>query len=113
MSITGYYIQETIDAASTVTSTASSVGSAIGAAVEAGAPILVPFTKFLPLISEIGNIFNEIVEITQAAEHNKRTCDALLQRVYAADLAVIDLKVKRDKQEFFNNKNYLYESSKS
>ncbi|RIA93448.1 hypothetical protein C1645_16305 [Glomus cerebriforme] len=68
---------------------------------------IVPFNKFLPLIVEIGNLFNDVVEITQAAEHNKRTCEVLLQRVYAADLAVIDLKVKRNKQEFFNNKNYL------
>src|SRR5256885_1940712 len=71
---------------------ASSAGIAIEAAV-----VVVPFTKFLPLISEIGNIFNEVIEITQAAEHNKRTCDALLRRVYAADLAVIDLKIQRNR----------------
>ncbi|GES75769.1 kinase-like domain-containing protein [Rhizophagus clarus] len=95
------------DGASSLTNLMQSAGTTIGAAVEAGAPIVVPFTKFLPLISEIGNIFNEIVDLSQAAEHNKRTCDALLHRVYAADLAVLDLKVQRNKKDFFNNKNYL------
>ncbi|RGB38185.1 kinase-like domain-containing protein [Rhizophagus diaphanus] len=101
------FVEKIADHASTIIDVASSTGAAIGAAVEAGAPIVVPFTKFLPLISEIGNIFNEIVELAQAAEHNKRTCDALLQRVYAADLAVLDLKVQRNRKDFFNNKNYL------
>lgn len=41
--------------------------------------IIVPFTKFLPLIDEIRNIFNEIV---QAAEYNGRICNALMQRVH-------------------------------
>ncbi|CAG8678192.1 14423_t:CDS:2, partial [Funneliformis mosseae] len=69
----------------------------------------VPFAKFVPLISEIGNVLNEIVEIVQAAEHNKRTCKALLQRVRAAGLAVFDLKIRRDEnKEFFVNRNYLY-----
>ena len=62
--------------------------------------------KFLPLISEIGNSLNELIEIEQAAEHNQRTCKSLLQRVYAADLAVLELKVQRNK-EFFSNRNYL------
>src|SRR6266498_1779524 len=70
-------------------------------------PAVVSFIKFLPLISEIGNVLNELIEIEQAAEHNKRTCKALLQRVYAADLAVLELKVQRN-VEFFNNKNYLH-----
>ncbi|GBC04282.1 hypothetical protein RclHR1_00560009 [Rhizophagus clarus] len=65
---------------------------------------VVPFANFLPLISEIGNSFNEIVKLAQAAEHNIRTCAVLLQRVYAAVLAVLD---QRNREEFFNNKNYL------
>ncbi|POG65397.1 hypothetical protein GLOIN_2v1861852, partial [Rhizophagus irregularis DAOM 181602=DAOM 197198] len=96
-----------IDRASFLIDAASSTGAAIAEAVAAGAPIAIPFSKFVPLFYEIGNIFNEIIELAQAAEHNKRTCDALLQRVYAAELAVQDLKRQRNSKEFFNNKNYL------
>ncbi|CAB4446654.1 unnamed protein product [Rhizophagus irregularis] len=71
--------------------------------------VLVPFTRFLPLINEIENIFYEIIELVEAAEHNKRTCKILRNRVYAAESAVRDLKV-RDREEnrdFFNVKNYF------
>jgi hypothetical protein len=99
-----------VDNASTIIDVASSTGAAIGTAIEAGAPLVVPFTKFLPIINEIGNIYNEIVDLVEAAEHNKRTCVILKQRVYAADLAVLDLKNqehKEDRKDFFNSKNYL------
>src|SRR5688572_7823738 len=66
----------------------------------------VPITKFSTLMNEIGNAFHEIVDIEQAAEHNKRICKALLRRVHVANLAVLDLKTQRN-QEFYNKKNYL------
>src|SRR5215213_5088361 len=69
---------------------------------------IVPIQKFRPLIHEIGNILNEVIDIAQAAEHNKRTCDCLLQRVYAAELAVLELNVQRNNHEFFNKKNFVY-----
>ncbi|CAI2195872.1 10223_t:CDS:2, partial [Funneliformis geosporum] len=78
-------------------------------AIGEAATAAVPFTRFMPLISEIANVLNEIVEIVQAAEHNKRTCEALLQRVHAAELAVFDLRIPRnDNKDFFVNNNYLY-----
>ncbi|RGB40251.1 kinase-like domain-containing protein [Rhizophagus diaphanus] len=75
----------------------------------AAVPMLVPFTKFLPLIKEIEDVFYEIVELVEASEHNKRTCKILRNRVYAAESAVRDLKV-RDREEnrdFFNVHNYF------
>ncbi|GBC09495.1 hypothetical protein RclHR1_08900009 [Rhizophagus clarus] len=79
------------------------------AGVKVVAETAVSFTKFLPIISEIGNIFNEIVDLVEAAEHNKRTCKILKDRVYAIELIVLDLKVQREDNEvFLNNKNYLY-----
>ncbi|POG65395.1 hypothetical protein GLOIN_2v1483159 [Rhizophagus irregularis DAOM 181602=DAOM 197198] len=66
---------------------------------------VIPFTKVVPLISEIENNFNEIVKLTQAAEHNKRTCEILKERIQAINLIVLDL---RSKEEFFNNINYFY-----
>ncbi|CAB4440823.1 unnamed protein product [Rhizophagus irregularis] len=67
---------------------------------------VVPFAKFHPLINEIRSILTEIIEIAQAAEHNKRICDVLKLRVYAVDLATFELNVMRNNQEFFNRKNY-------
>ncbi|CAG8525215.1 11916_t:CDS:2 [Funneliformis mosseae] len=96
------------DVANIVEPIASTTGK-FTAAIGEAAIATVPFAKFVPLISEIGNVLNEIVEIVQAAEHNKRTCKALLQRVRAAGLAVFDLKIRRDEnKEFFVNRNYLY-----
>src|SRR5687767_10569554 len=91
-------ISETMDFAEFISSVASTA--------EDITPAIVPLMKFLPLISEIGNSLNKLIEIEQAAEHNQRTCKSLLQRVYAADLAVLELKVQRNK-EFFCNRNYL------
>ncbi|CAB4482492.1 unnamed protein product [Rhizophagus irregularis] len=70
--------------------------------------MFVPFAKFLPLINEIGNFFNEIIELVEAAEHNKRTCEILKNRVRVAQLAVRDLRDKRkDREDFFNKINYI------
>ena len=46
----------------------SDVIGKIGAATE----IIVEFTKFEPLISNITNALNELIKIVQTAEHNKR-----------------------------------------
>ncbi|GBB83353.1 hypothetical protein RclHR1_10080006, partial [Rhizophagus clarus] len=72
------------------------------------APFTIPFAKFLPLINEIRNILNDVINIAQEAEYNTRICNALKQRVYAIDLAVLDLKVQRNNQEYFNGNNYLH-----
>ncbi|CAB4474360.1 unnamed protein product [Rhizophagus irregularis] len=69
---------------------------------------VIPFPKFFPLISEISNVLNEIIEITQTTEYCKRICDMLKQRVDAVDLAVRDFKVKKYNQGFFNHNNYIY-----
>jgi hypothetical protein len=44
--------------------------------------------------------------MVQAAEHNKRICEALKRRVYAVDLAVLDFKVHRDKGVIYNETSY-------
>uniref|UniRef100_U9U394 Protein kinase domain-containing protein n=1 Tax=Rhizophagus irregularis (strain DAOM 181602 / DAOM 197198 / MUCL 43194) TaxID=747089 RepID=U9U394_RHIID len=71
------------------------------------APVLVPFTNFLPLIKEIGSVFEAIIDIVEAAEHNKRTCKVLKERVRVAKLAVQQLREEKDeKEDFFNKNNY-------
>ncbi|CAB5394099.1 unnamed protein product [Rhizophagus irregularis] len=52
----------------------------------------VSFSKFIPLISEIGNVFNEILDLVEAAEHNKRTCGILRDRVNVAELAAKNIE---------------------
>ncbi|GET59728.1 kinase-like domain-containing protein [Rhizophagus irregularis DAOM 181602=DAOM 197198] len=70
--------------------------------------MIVPFAKFLPLINEIGNFFNETIELVEAAEHNKRTCEILKNRVHVAELAIRELREKRkDREDFFNKINYI------
>src|ERR1043166_4477391 len=90
-----------------VENTIDAISPAVGVFGNADNAIAVPITKFRPLINEIGNILNEVIDISQAAEHNKRTCECLLKRIYAADLAVLELKVQRNNQEFFNRKNFV------
>ncbi|CAI2178739.1 5396_t:CDS:2, partial [Funneliformis geosporum] len=68
--------------------------------------LAVPFVNFLPLITEVAKIYNEIVEIYQAAEHNKKICGILLDRVQVADADVKNLKNRRDENvKFFSEKN--------
>ena len=101
-------VENTIDAMSPEAAV-ENAGNKITAEDEAEVIIIVPFAKFLPLISEIGNIINEVIEIIQVAEHNRRTCHFLLQRVSSANLAVFNLKINHQhNRKFFNSKNYLY-----
>ena len=48
--------------------------------------------KFLPLIGEVAAILKEIVEIHQSAEHNKRICGIMYDRVSIAETAIKNLK---------------------
>ncbi|PKK67942.1 hypothetical protein RhiirC2_751026 [Rhizophagus irregularis] len=63
----------------------------------------VPFAKFLPLINDIVNSYNEIIELVEAAEYNKRTCKILQKRVRVVESAIQDLRGEReDRKDFFN-----------
>ncbi|CAI2179071.1 11925_t:CDS:2 [Funneliformis geosporum] len=68
-----------------------------------------PFAVFLPLITEVTQVFNEIIKIYQTAEHNKKICGIFLDRVQIADTAVRNLKNRRDENvEFFTTNNLLH-----
>src|SRR5579859_1891494 len=75
--------------------------SSICAGVEVVTKVAVPFANFLPLIGEVAKLFNEIVDIYQKAEHNKRICGVMLDRVQVAETAVINLKNRREENENF------------
>ncbi|CAG8666644.1 14004_t:CDS:2 [Cetraspora pellucida] len=73
-----------------------------------GSTIELPFTKFFPLIGDVASIFRELVDIYQTAEHNKRICGVLLDRVGAAEAAVRNLDIRRDdNRQFFTERNYI------
>jgi hypothetical protein len=81
---------------------------AICAGVEAAANIAVPFANFLPLIGEVSKLLKDVVDIYQTAEHNKRICGVMLDRVTIADSAVKNLKVRREENEaFFSEENFI------
>ncbi|CAB5192502.1 unnamed protein product [Rhizophagus irregularis] len=80
----------------------------ICAGVEAAANVAVPFANFLPLIGEVSRLLKEIVDIYQTAEHNKRICGVMLDRVTIAESAIKNLKVRREENEdFFSEENYI------
>src|ERR1043166_8106247 len=82
--------------------------STVVTTLEVTTSVIVPFSKFIPLITEVANILDQIVELYQSAEHNKRICGSLIDRVSAAEAAVRNLKVRRDQNKsFFNQKNLI------
>ncbi|CAG8514450.1 5886_t:CDS:2 [Scutellospora calospora] len=68
----------------------------------------IPFSKFVPIISDIISVTDEITLIYQSAEHNKRISRALIDRLAAVESAVRLLKIdKDDNKEFFNQENFV------
>ncbi|CAG8549604.1 13144_t:CDS:2, partial [Gigaspora rosea] len=70
--------------------------------------ITIPINKFLPLFGEIITIMQEIVDMYNTAETNKRICGVLLDRVQAAEAAVKNLKIReKERPEFFTEQNIV------
>jgi hypothetical protein len=78
--------------------------STVCAGKEAASKVEIPFSDFSKLIDEVTKLYNEIVEIYQTAEHNKRICEAMLNRVKIADTALKNLRIRN--LDFFSKKNY-------
>ncbi|CAB5367946.1 unnamed protein product [Rhizophagus irregularis] len=71
--------------------------------------VIVPFSKFIPLVAEVTNILDQIVELYHSAEHNKRICGALIDRVSAAEAAVPENDKKALRQDIDDLGKYLDE----
>ena len=98
-----------VEAAGGAAEPVANFGAVVSATVESVTKVAVPFANFLPLIGEVASICNEIVDVYQAAEHNKRICGIMLDRVQVAETAVKDLKNRRDQTvDFFTEKNYVH-----
>ncbi|CAG8485474.1 13651_t:CDS:2 [Dentiscutata heterogama] len=64
-------------------------------------------SKFNPIIKEFFKTYKEINDICITAEHYKRTCRALSDRVRKADEAIRELVKQDDNVTFFNKKNLV------
>src|SRR6185312_972770 len=92
-----------IDTSFTILSAAGSVSRGAANVAECIAP-------FIPLISTVTDVVQDIISMYQEAEHNKRICSALFDRAALAETAVKSLQLKaRDYEtelqspEFFKN----------
>ncbi|CAG8447392.1 10996_t:CDS:2 [Ambispora gerdemannii] len=56
-------------------------------------------SPFIPLISNITILVREVVDLYQAAEHNKRICHSLLERVNNAEYVAKDIHNRRKEYE--------------
>ncbi|GES97479.1 kinase-like domain-containing protein [Rhizophagus clarus] len=64
--------------------------------------------NFLPLIREVIKIHNEIIEVYQAAQYNKKTCWSVMKRVEIADIALRNLRDNRkENSKCFSRDNYI------
>ncbi|RHZ79863.1 hypothetical protein Glove_140g132 [Diversispora epigaea] len=73
-----------------------------------GSTILDPVSKFFPIVGDIANILNQVIHIYDVAQHNKKICGVLLDRVTVADAAVRSLKIRRKEYiSFFTKSNYV------
>ncbi|CAG8524048.1 1843_t:CDS:2 [Ambispora leptoticha] len=78
-----------------------------GASVVAGSlGAVTNFAAFAPLITDVLKLVEGTVNLYQTAEHNKRVCGVLLDRMFAAEAAVKNLEIRKSEyHEFFKNVN--------
>ncbi|CAG8447050.1 2405_t:CDS:2 [Diversispora eburnea] len=75
--------------------------------IKSAAVVADAITPFVPFISDITNIVNEIISIYQTAEHNKRICGSLLSRATSAQTAINNLKIRRlENEDLFKSKDF-------
>ncbi|EXX69500.1 uncharacterized protein OCT59_019660 [Rhizophagus irregularis] len=64
---------------------------------------------YLPLITAVASLTQQIVKAYESAQYNKKSCAALLERVQAAEVAVQALNQPRQENEKnFRNQSYYY-----
>ncbi|CAG8470226.1 24025_t:CDS:2 [Gigaspora rosea] len=67
----------------------------------------IQISQFLPLFNEITQNFEKISKVYHDAEHNKRICGVIFDRVSAIEVTVRSLKFRRDEnKKFFTQRNY-------
>ncbi|CAG8556585.1 16664_t:CDS:2 [Funneliformis caledonium] len=71
--------------------------------IELVSSTVIPFTQFIPLIKDVGDILNNVTELYRTAQHNKNITKILTERIAAAYSAVCILQTRED---LFTSKNY-------
>jgi len=63
---------------------------------------------FSPLITDVLRLADEIIQLYENAQHNKKICGLLLDRILAAEAAVKDLNIKKQENLgfFTDQRNY-------
>ncbi|CAB4373877.1 unnamed protein product [Rhizophagus irregularis] len=65
--------------------------------------------NFLPLVKEVTKIYNEIIEIYQTAQYNKKTCFSMMKKVEIVDISLRNLRENRKiNSVYFSKRNYTY-----
>src|SRR6266540_3738484 len=75
----------------------------ISAAVELTTATVIPFAQFFPLIRDVADILNKVIDLYKTAQHNKNITKILMERIIAANSAVNLLQARED---LFTSKNY-------
>jgi hypothetical protein len=70
--------------------------------------VTIPYEKFLQIIKKI-ELYDEIVKIYEKAEHNRRICGIMSERVLIANTIVNNLKIRKEENInfFLSEKNYI------
>ncbi|CAG8622685.1 uncharacterized protein OCT59_019669 [Rhizophagus irregularis] len=64
---------------------------------------------YLPLITAVASLTQQIVKAYESAQYNKKSCAVLLERVQAAEIAVQALnRRKQENEKNFRNQSYYY-----
>ncbi|GBC04009.1 hypothetical protein RclHR1_05460012, partial [Rhizophagus clarus] len=84
-----------VDTSKFVLEAVSNIGEAVG--------------PYLPLITAVASLTQQIEKAYESAQYNKKSCAALIQRVQAAEVAVKALnRRKQENEKKFRNQSYYY-----
>ncbi|CAG8818933.1 591_t:CDS:1, partial [Racocetra fulgida] len=104
------FVSKMSDTASYINHVANVTNSTLGVVKvfsNSSAVVADAIVPFVPLITEISSIVNEIITLYQTAEHNKRICGSLLARATAAQTAVNNLEIRRlENEDLFKSKEF-------
>ncbi|CAI2194753.1 5249_t:CDS:2, partial [Funneliformis geosporum] len=64
---------------------------------------VIPFTQFMPLVKEVTDVLNGVIDLYKTAQHNKNITKVLMERIIAANFSVEMIKARED---LFTLNNY-------
>ncbi|RIA99651.1 kinase-like domain-containing protein [Glomus cerebriforme] len=64
---------------------------------------ILPFTQFLPLVKDVADILNKVIDLYSTAQHNKRITKLLIERIAAANSAIMILR----EEDLYSSRHYI------